>query len=77
VLKLDPKNAGKPVWYGIITPRTQRIDDIEVIDYDDDRQRDVAIHTSGGQTIHLDFDGHRLDVARRQPSVQFELIVPR
>jgi uncharacterized caspase-like protein len=79
---LDPKKvrgsappyllgAGTQLWYGTILPAHQTIDGLTVIDYDNDGQRDISLHTSAGQTLHVDFDGQLIG---RQPGVHFELI---
>jgi hypothetical protein len=59
ILSLDPKNirSGTQLWYGTVLPAAQTIDKIEIVDHDNDSQRDIAIVTSTGSTFHLDFDG--------------------
>lgn len=70
VIMLEPKKATVPFWYGVITPAAQRIDRLEV------SARDLAIHTSAGEIIHLDFAGHRTDLIPGRRSAQFTLIEP-
>jgi hypothetical protein len=62
LLVFDPKKfaSGKPLWSGVITPRTQRIRSLALIDYDRDGKVDIAVTTSGGARVVVDLKGHAI-----------------
>lgn len=79
---LDPKNVrgsappyllgtGTQLWYGAVLPSNQTIDSLTIEDHDNDGNRDITLHTSGGKTLHVDFDGGTM---ASDPGVQFVLI---
>ncbi|HYO76113.1 MAG TPA: caspase family protein [Thermoanaerobaculia bacterium] len=57
VLMLDPKRNGplSQLWSGAF-PRNVRIGGVEIVDWNDDGKRDLAIHTSAGD-VYIDFTG--------------------
>jgi hypothetical protein len=60
LLVFDPKKiaSGKPLWSGVITPRTQTIRSLALIDYDRDGKVDIALTTSSGARVIVDLKGH-------------------
>ncbi|MEA2490889.1 MAG: Caspase domain [Acidobacteriota bacterium] len=72
VFLLDPKNVSRPVWYGTVTPRSVTIERVDVTDYGNDGIRDLAVHTSAGHTLHLDFQGKLL--GKPIGDAQFQLL---
>jgi uncharacterized caspase-like protein len=62
--------AGSELWHGTVSPPTQRLDRLQVIDYDNDSKRDIALHTATGGTIYLNFEGH---VLKRANGAHFQL----
>jgi hypothetical protein len=61
---------GSQLWYGcVLAP--QRIESVEIIDHDNDGNRDIALSTTSGK-IYLDFDGKVIDARH----AQFELVNP-
>jgi hypothetical protein len=63
VFMVDPKRmSDEPLWYGAIVPATEAITRFELADHDRNEQRDIAITTSTGNVLHLDFDGHTIAV---------------
>jgi hypothetical protein len=73
VLMFDPKKvrgeappypgkfgAGTQLWCGALLPENQQISSVEIVDHDHDSRNDIALHTSAGRTVYLDFDGHVL-----------------
>jgi hypothetical protein len=67
---------GSQLWYGIVQPAEQRIARVDIIDFDNDGRRDIAVHTSAGQIFHLDFEGKLLETEGRARA-QFGLIASR
>lgn len=59
--------AGSELWHGTLSPRLDRL---QVIDYDNDSKRDIALHTATGKAIYLDFDGR---VLKGSDGAQFQL----
>jgi hypothetical protein len=60
VFILDPKRTaetGRPLWHGAILPAPQTIAHLRITDYDGDHQQDIALSTSTGSILHLEFDG--------------------
>ncbi len=84
VVMLDPKRVGgeappyrgnlhfgSQLWYGcVLAP--QKIEGLQIVDYDNDGNRDIAVATTSGR-IFLDFDGKVLEAKH----AQFELVNPR
>ena len=64
--------AGKPLWSGRITRGT--IASVEIVDGDDDGKSDIAVTTSNGTKLFVDFNGHFL---RSESSARFERIARR
>jgi hypothetical protein len=61
---------GSQLWYGcVLSP--QKIEGVEIIDHDNDGNRDIALSTTSGR-IYLDFDGKVLEAR----NAQFELVNP-
>jgi hypothetical protein len=61
---------GSQLWYGcVLSP--QKIEGLEIIDHDNDGNRDIALSTTSGR-IYLDFDGKVIDARH----AQFELVNP-
>lgn len=62
VLVFDPKKlaAGKPLWAGRISPRTDAIRSLEIVDVDGDGKRDIRLTTDSGAKVVIDFTGHPL-----------------
>lgn len=61
---------GSQLWYGcVLSP--QKIERLEIIDHDNDGNRDIALSTTSGR-IYLDFDGKMLEAR----NAQFELVNP-
>jgi hypothetical protein len=57
VFVLDPKRTGTaeaPLWHGYTS---QTIDRMEITDYDRNGKRDIALSTTTGSIIHLEFEG--------------------
>jgi hypothetical protein len=72
---LDPARMKRELWYGAMQPARQRIDRLDITDYDDDGDRDIAISTSAGNILHLDFEGHLLGYdGPRDRLAQFTLL---
>lgn len=84
VFLFDPKNVGGEappyrgklgtgthLWYGILTTALT-IDRLETIDVDNDGTRDIAIRTSDGEQLHLDFEGKLLGPPSR--TAHFQLL---
>ncbi len=89
VFLLDPKDLKKepltaeqrdlvePRWLGVI-PSGESITRLGFDDPNHDRFQDVAITTSRGQILHLDFEGHILAIEQNGPKpLQFQLIAQR
>jgi hypothetical protein len=70
IVMLEPKKAGVPFWYGVITP-VQRVERLEVI------ARNLAFHTSNGNAIRLDFEGKLIGIEPSRSRAQFTLLAPR
>ncbi|HKO56968.1 MAG TPA: caspase family protein [Thermoanaerobaculia bacterium] len=64
VFLLNPNKLVKPLWSGALLPQSQRIEKVEIVDYDNDSKRDIAITTTGGSVLHLDFTGGVLSADR-------------
>lgn len=71
VFVLNPRKvgSGKPLWSGRVD---NAITGIEVLDYDRDAKRDIAVTTANGTTIYLDFEGHV--IGRRGDEAAFTLL---
>lgn len=91
VFMLDPKDIrgqappyrnnlerGSQVWYGALLPPSQTIKNLAIIDYDSNGLRDIAITTSAGDILHVDFKGYTIAVeSRNHPPAHLQLIDPR
>ena len=75
VMAFDPKKLprGKPLWSGVITPRGQSIEGIEIRDSERDGKNEISIRTKNG-TLLLDFKGK---VIARHGSPHFHLLHSR
>lgn len=47
-------------WRGALLPPAGKIARVETTYYDNDENRDIALHTSTGEAIYLDFNGHMI-----------------
>jgi hypothetical protein len=73
VLLFEAKEVeGEAVWHGILGPPSLTIKKLKVVDYDNDGIRDLALYTSDGYVLHLDFEGKLLGKPNR--NAQFELL---
>lgn len=60
---IDPKRMDqRPLWYGAIVPATERIVGFALDDHDKNGERDIAVTTSNGTVLHLDFGGHTIAI---------------
>jgi hypothetical protein len=62
VLVFDPKKlaAAKPLWAGRVSPRTDVVQSLEIIDCDRDGKSDIALTTASGARVCVDFRGHAI-----------------
>ena len=69
----------KTLWRGIVTPSTDGIEHMEILDHDNDTQRDIALRTASGNRLFLDFEGALIDFRRAAdgPSPRFTIVPPR
>jgi len=77
LLVFDPKKlaAGKPLWAGRVSPRAAgTISSLEIVDYDGDGKGDIALITSSGARVFVDFTGHALGA---RSAAHFERLAPR
>ncbi|MEA2238213.1 MAG: hypothetical protein QOC81_2937 [Thermoanaerobaculia bacterium] len=76
LLVFDPKKlaAGKLLWSGRISPRSGKIDSIQIVDCNGDGKRDIAITTNSGAKVFIDFSGH---VIRADSRARFERVAPK
>jgi len=76
VFLLDSKRI---TWRRLLQPATERIAHLEIIDYDNDSQRDIAVSTTSGQRLVLDFHGRLLMAApaRGRSTSPVALLPPR
>jgi hypothetical protein len=74
VMVFNPKKLanGKPLWTGRISPRTDAIASLDIIDING--KNDIALTTAGDAKIVVDFTGHALGAHSR---ARFERIAPR
>lgn len=65
VVLLDSKKfaRGTEVWAGDVTPSSERIVKLDVVDYDGNGRREIRVTTASGGALFLDFEG-RLIAAR-------------
>jgi hypothetical protein len=71
VLLFNPKKLEKPIWSGHITPHSDTIESVKILDYDHDTKGDIAITTASGATLFLDFKGNV--IGRHGSAVGFQL----
>jgi Caspase domain len=74
VLLLNPKSIQKPLWYGNLTPDSETIERLDIVDYDQDDHRDIALTTSRRARLFVDFKGKV--IGREGPPVGFALLKP-
>ena len=62
VLAFDPKklSAGKPLWAGRVSPRSEKIASLGIADGNGDGKNDIAVTTESGKKIFIDVNGHAL-----------------
>ncbi len=48
---------GTQLWYGVLSPKGHRVDQLTARDVDGDGIREIMVMTAGGDEIHLSFDG--------------------
>jgi hypothetical protein len=68
---------GTHVWYGVVRPAGQNVEQLEIVDRNSDGRKDISFRTSNGHVFYLDFDGTITTVARidgASGSSHFELI---
>jgi hypothetical protein len=76
VLVFDPKKlaAGKPLWTGRVSPRSDAIASLEIVDGNGDGKGDIALTTASGAKLFVDFTGHAI---RSDSSARFERLHAR
>jgi len=77
VYVINPLKAskGEYVWYGTITPPSERIDRFRIIDEDNDGRRDISITTTSGSTVAVDFEGEVIQQRRSRNSAVASRVV--
>lgn len=64
----------KLAWAGRLSPAAERIARIAVVDHDNDGRRDIAVTTSSGHVVYVDFDGRAMDGTSSRLALQ---LIPR
>ena len=66
---------GTRLWHGMITPLSETIERLQVVDYDNDAQRDIAVSTKSGNTFYLDFEGELLERRSAKTAVRARFVL--
>ena len=66
---------GTRLWHGMITPLSERIERLQVVDYDNDARRDIAVSTNSGNTFYLDFEGKLLERRSAKTAVRARFVL--
>lgn|GEM_PF-561731 len=75
---LGKLGSGTHLWCGTVLPATEQIASVEIIDHDRDGHNDISLHTAGGSTLYLDFDGLVLpSESSGRRDIHFELLAPK
>jgi len=74
-LVFDPKKlaAGKPLWAGRVSRKTDGIAALDVVDGNGDGKREICLTTASGAKVFVDFSGHAI---RSMSSARFERVAP-
>jgi len=75
VLVFDPRklSAGKPLWAGRVSRKTDAIASMDFVDCNGDGKSEICLTTASGAKVFVDFYGHAI---RSMSSAHFERIAP-
>jgi hypothetical protein len=74
VLAFDPRNLGKPLWTGRISPRSDAVASLDIVDGNGDGKSDIALTTASGAKVFVDLTGHAIGA---HSSPRFERLAPK
>ncbi|MEA2342097.1 MAG: hypothetical protein QOF63_266, partial [Thermoanaerobaculia bacterium] len=68
---------GTQLWYGVLQPARQSIDNLEILDIDQDGRNEISFRASPHEVFYLRFDGEKKEIRSdeaERPRVSFKLI---
>jgi hypothetical protein len=66
--------AGKPLWTGRVSPRSDAVASLEIVDGNGDGKSDIALTTASGAKVFVDFTGHAIGA---RSGARFERVAPK